>query len=259
MYHTGLIPATQLLVQSGLPQDLEALLPLMSHLLSLLIMSPLTPPLPHVRWTSAGEVVVRVRDGVRAYLFVWPRAFLAPSPCVVTGQSRSPCTGAGLTDCMRTFIVMLPPHVIPCLLGPLRLRPPPSLQTLMSGTNRSLVYHSLLLRMRPRSLMTPTIPRLLLLLLPIRVRDPFPVTPGHRLWSHSSSSLLGSGPIPGYPRPSSFGYHHHPPPHQGTSSASGFPAGDEPPRDSSFEEDMMQTFFPDYPSYPPSYPPLGGY
>jgi hypothetical protein len=154
----------------------------MSHLLSLLIMSPpLAPPLPHVRWTVAGVEVVRARDGVVAgdCSFVWPRAFLAPSPCAATGQSRSSCTGAGLTGCMRTFIVMLPPQVIPCLLGPLRLRPPPSLPTLMSGTNSSLVYHSLLLRMRPRSLMTPTIPRLFLLLLPIRVRDPFPVTPGH--------------------------------------------------------------------------------
>jgi hypothetical protein len=40
------------------------------------------------------------------------------------------------------------------------------------------------------------------------------------------------------------GYHHHPPPpHQGTSSASSFPSSDELPWDSSFEEDMMQTFF----------------
>jgi hypothetical protein len=151
MYHTGLIPATQLLVQSRLPQDPEALLLLMSHLLSLLIMSPpLASLLPHVRWTAAREVEVRVRDGVEAgdCLFIWPRAFLAPSPCATTGQSRSPCTGAGLTRCMRTFVVMPPPWVIPCLLGPLRLRPPPSLRTLMSGTNRNLLCHSLLLRMR---------------------------------------------------------------------------------------------------------------
>jgi hypothetical protein len=142
MYHTGLIPATQLLVQSGLPQGLEALLLLMSHLLNLLIMSPpLAPSLPHVRWITAGEVEVRVRDGVEAgdCLFVWPRAFLAPSPCAATKQSRSPCTGAGLTRCMRTFVIMSPPLVIPCLLGPLRHRPPPSLRTLMSGTNRNLV------------------------------------------------------------------------------------------------------------------------
>jgi hypothetical protein len=73
----------------------------------------------------------------------------------------------------------------------------------------------------------------------------------------------GSGPIPGDTWPSGSGYHHHPPPppppHHRTSSASGFSAGDEPPRDSSLEEDMMRTFFPDYTSYPPSYPPPGGY
>jgi hypothetical protein len=43
------------------------------------------------------------------------------------------------------------------------------------------------------------------------------------------------------------------------SSASIFSVGDEPPRDSSLEEDMMQTFFPNYTSYLPSYPPPGGY
>jgi hypothetical protein len=126
-----------------------------------------------------GEVEVRARDRVKAgdCLFVWPRVLLVPSPCAAIGQSRSPCTGAGLRRCMRTFIVMPPPRVILCLLGLLRLRPPPTLKTLMSGTNRNMVCYSLLLRMRPRSLMTPTIPRLLLL--PIRVRDPFPVNPGH--------------------------------------------------------------------------------
>jgi hypothetical protein len=176
MYHTRLIPATQLLVQSGLPQGLEALLLLMSHLLS---MSPLASSLPHVRWTAAGEVEVRARDGVKVgdCLFVWPRAFLAPLPCAATGQSRSPCTGSRTRHCMRTFVVMPPPWVISCLLGPLRLRLPPTLRTLMSGTNMNLVCHSLLLRMMPRSLMTPTIPRLLLL--HIRVRDPFSVTPDH--------------------------------------------------------------------------------
>jgi hypothetical protein len=85
--------------------------------------------------------------------------------------------------------------------------------------------------------------------------DPRPSGSGH----YPPPPYLGQGPIPGDPRPSGFGYHHHPPPpppppHR-TSSASGFSAGDEPPRDSSLEEDMIQTFFPDYTSYPPSYPP----
>jgi hypothetical protein len=88
--------------------------------------------------------------------------------------------------------------------------------------------------------------------------DPRPPGSGH----FPPPPYPGQGPIPGDPRPSGSGYHHHPPPlphHQGTSSASSFSTGDEPPRDSSFEEDMMRTFFPDYPSYPPSYPPPGGY
>jgi hypothetical protein len=155
----------------------------LSHLLSLLIIHPpLASPLPHVRWTTAGEEVVRARDGVvvEDYSFIWPRAFLAPLPCAATGRSRSLCADVGLTGYMRIFFVMPPRQVILCLPGPLHLRPPPSLWTLMSGTNRNLVCHSLPLRMRPRSLMTPIIPRLILiLLLPIRVRDPFPVTPGH--------------------------------------------------------------------------------
>jgi hypothetical protein len=112
MYPTGLIPATQLLVQSGVPQGLEALLLLMSHLLNFLIMSPpLAPPLPHIRWTAAREEVVKARDGVvaRDSSFVWPRVFLVPSPCAATGRSRSPCTGARVTGCMRTFFVMPPP------------------------------------------------------------------------------------------------------------------------------------------------------
>eukprot|EP00267_Zea_mays_P046233 XP_020398590.1 formin-like protein 14 [Zea mays] len=73
----------------------------------------------------------------------------------------------------------------------------------------------------------------------------------------------GSGPIPGDPRSSGSGYHHHPPPppppRHRTSLASGFSVGDEPPKDSSLKEDMMRTFFPDYTSYPSSYPPPEGY
>jgi hypothetical protein len=45
----------------------------------------------------------------------------------------------------------------------------------MNGTNMSLVCHLLLLRMRPRSLTTPSTH---LLLLPTEVRDPFLVTRG---------------------------------------------------------------------------------
>jgi hypothetical protein len=83
--------------------------------------------------------------------------------------------------------------------------------------------------------------------------------------SHPPPPYPGPGPIPGDPRPSGSGYHHHPPPppdHR-TSSTSVFSAADKPPRDYTFEEDVMRTFFPDYtpypPSYPPSYPPPGGY
>jgi hypothetical protein len=82
--------------------------------------------------------------------------------------------------------------------------------------------------------------------------------------SHPPPPYSGQGPTPGDPRPSGSGYHHHPPPpHHRTSSASVFSAADELPRDSSFEEDVMRTLFPDYTSYPPSYPssypPPGGY
>jgi hypothetical protein len=83
--------------------------------------------------------------------------------------------------------------------------------------------------------------------------------------SHPPPPYPGPGPIPSDPRPSSSGYHHHPPPppHHRTSSASVFSAADEPPRESSFKEDVMRTLFPDYTSYPPSYPPSyrppGGY
>jgi hypothetical protein len=42
------------------------------------------------------------------------------------------------------------------------------------------------------------------------------------------------------------------------SSSLGFPSGDEPPRESSFGEDMMCAFFLEYPSYPPPYPPPSG-
>jgi hypothetical protein len=152
----------------------------MSHLLSLHITHPpLVPLLPHVRWTAAGEEVVRARDGVEAgdFSFVWPRAFLASSPCVAPGRSRSLCAVAGPTGCMRIFFVTQPRLVILSLPGPLHLQPLPSPQTLMSGTNRSLVCHSLPQRMRSRTMMTLSTPRILLL--PTRVRDPLLVTPGH--------------------------------------------------------------------------------
>jgi hypothetical protein len=89
--------------------------------------------------------------------------------------------------------------------------------------------------------------------------DPRPSGSGH----YPPPPYPGQGPIPGDPRPFGSGYHHHPPPpppppHH-TSSASVFSAGDEPHRDSSLEEDMMHTFFTDYTSYPPSYPPPRGY
>jgi hypothetical protein len=113
----------------------------------------------------------------RDFSFVWPRAFLASSPCAALGRSRSLCAIAGLTGCMRIFFVMQARQVVLSLSGPLHLQPLPSPKTLMSGTNRSLVCHSLFRRMRSRTLMTPTTPRILLLL-PTRVRDPFPVTPG---------------------------------------------------------------------------------
>jgi hypothetical protein len=139
---------------------------------------PLASSLLCVRWTAAGEVEVRAEDGVKAgdYLCVWLRASLASSPCAAAERSRSPCIGARLWRCMRTFIVTSPPRVIPCLQALLRLRPPPTTRTSTSGTNRSMVCHSLPLRMRSRSLITPSI--LQLLLLPTQVRDPFPVTPG---------------------------------------------------------------------------------
>jgi hypothetical protein len=54
MYPTGLIPPTQLLVRSGLPQSLEALPPPLSHLPSHpIIHLPLTPPLPRVPLLAA--------------------------------------------------------------------------------------------------------------------------------------------------------------------------------------------------------------
>jgi hypothetical protein len=227
---------------------------------------PLAPPLPHVRWTAAGEEVVRARDGVEAedFSFVWPRAFLASSPCAAPGWSRSLCTVAGLTGCMRIFFVMQPRQVILSLPGPLHIQPLPFPQTLMSGTNRSLVCHSLPRRMRSRTLdpyytLAPPHPPP-----PYSGQGPTPSDPRPSGSSHyPPPPYPGQGPIPGDPRPFGSGYHHHPPPppppHQRTSSASIFSAGDEPPRDSSLEEDMMRTFFPDYTSYPPSYPPPGGY
>jgi hypothetical protein len=153
----------------------------MSHLLSLLITHPpLAPLLPRVRWTAAGEEVVqaRVRAEARDFSFVWPRAFLASSPCAALGRSRSLCAVAGPTDCMRIFVVMQPRLVILSLLGPLHLQPLPSPQTLMSGTNRSLVCHSLPRRMRSRTMMTLSTPQTLLILLPTRVTDPLLVTLG---------------------------------------------------------------------------------
>jgi hypothetical protein len=67
----------------------------------------------------------------------------------------------------------------------------------------------------------------------------------------------GPGPIPSDLRPSDSGYN-PPPPYQGPSSSSGFPSGDESPRESSFGEDIMHAFFSEYPSYPPPYPPHSG-
>jgi hypothetical protein len=123
------------------------------------------------------------------------------------------------------------------------------------------VCHSLPRRMRSRTMMTPFYisdpphpPPL------YSDQGPTPGDPRPSGSAHYPSPYPCPGPIPGDLRPSSSGYHHHPPPppppHHRTSSASGFSAGDEPPRDSSLEEDMMRTFFPDYTSYPLSYPPL---
>jgi hypothetical protein len=131
--------------------------------------------------------VVRVRDRVEVgdFSFVWPRAFLASSPCAAPGRSRSLCVVAGPTGCMRIFFVMQPRLVILSLPGPLHLQPLPSPQTLMSGTNRSLVCHSLPRRMRSRTMMTLSTPRfLLILLLPTRARDPLPVTPEREIGLH---------------------------------------------------------------------------
>jgi hypothetical protein len=124
--------------------------------------------------SGRGRGQVEGTVSVGACLCVWQRASLASSPCATAWQSRSLCTGARLRCCMRTFIITLPPWVIPCLRTLLCLQPLPTLRTLMSGTNKSMMCHLLPLRMRPRSLMTP-IHRLLL---PTRVRDPFPVNPG---------------------------------------------------------------------------------
>jgi hypothetical protein len=152
----------------------------MSHLLSLLIMSPpLAPLLPHVRWTAAGEVVVRVRDGVEAgdyFIRLSKGIFGAFTMCRDRAIEESMCRRRTdrLHEDFRRYATATGHPLLPGSPPP---PTPTSLRTLMSGTNRNLVCHSLLLRMRPRSLMNPTIPRLLLL--PIWARDPFPLTSDH--------------------------------------------------------------------------------
>jgi hypothetical protein len=99
--------------------------------------------------------------------------------------------------------------------------------------------------------MTPTIPWLPLLL-PIQVRDPFPVTPGH-------PALVTFLLIPTRVRDPFLVIRGLLAPVTITTLLLiiirvrlldlVFSAGDEPPRDSSFKEDMMWTFFTDYPSY----------
>jgi hypothetical protein len=74
-----------------------------------------------------------------------------------------------------------------------------------------------------------------------------------------SAPAATPGPIPSDPRPSGSSHPPSPPPFQGPSSSSAFPSSDEPPRGSTYEEEMMHSFFLGYPPYPPYPPPLGHY
>jgi hypothetical protein len=87
----------------------------------------------------------------------------------------------GINSHLSTCVCTQSPKYLEMAQGhiSLSLLPLPSPQTLMSGTNRSLVCHSFPRRMRSRTMMTLSSPRIrLILLLPTRVRDPLPVTPG---------------------------------------------------------------------------------
>jgi hypothetical protein len=129
----------------------------MSRLLSLRFMRPhLVLPLPHVRWTVVFEVEVRAGVGVGAYLCAWQMGSSGSSPYATVVLSRRLCTGVSLKHFTMTCEASRLPWAIPCHSTLLHLRSLPTLRLLMNGTNRSMACHLLLLRMKLRSLMTPS-------------------------------------------------------------------------------------------------------
>lgn len=72
-----------------------------------------------------------------------------------------------------------------------------------------------------------------------------------------STPATALGPIPSDPRPSGSAHPPPLPPYSGPSSSS-YPPSNDPPRDSSYEEEMVHAFFMAYPPYPPPLGPYGG-
>jgi hypothetical protein len=150
-----LIPPTQLLVRSGLPQGLEALPPLMSHLPSLLFTHPpLAPSLPRVPLLAADlpcHVVVVVTEG---WVPAWSMGLRHFSLCAGTFLLMY-MSWQGVSGRLTTiFVVKLPLWVCPLPLARLTCLSILLPRRSMSGTGRptGAIYVSRRRRRRRRSL-----------------------------------------------------------------------------------------------------------
>jgi hypothetical protein len=197
-YPTGLIPPTQLLVRSGLPQGLEALPPLLSHLPSLpIIHLPLAPPLPRVPLLAADlpchVVVVVVEVVAEGCVLAWSMGLRHFSLCAETFLLMY-MSWQGVSGRLTTiFVVKLPLWVCPLPLARLTCLSILLPRRSMSGTSRPTGCHlcqqTTKKKKNPTLMIVSSLPRLptmgirvnhpLTLRLPTRVRDPFLVTLGH--------------------------------------------------------------------------------
>jgi hypothetical protein len=141
MYPTGLIPPTQLLVRSRLPQGLEAQPPPLSHLPSLpIIHLPLAPPLPRVPLLAADlpchVVMVVVEVVAEGWVLAWSMGLRRFSLCAATFLLMY-MRWQGVSGRLTTiFVVKLPLWVCPLPLARLTCLSILLPRRSMSGTSR---------------------------------------------------------------------------------------------------------------------------